>query len=65
MTLLGKVALATIFTVSNNPSVPAQYNDLAAAQTVAEVGDTVQVAGSTNIYYYFNGTKQLHIVGPG
>jgi hypothetical protein len=65
MTLLGKVALATIFTVSNNPSVPAQYNDLGPAQTVAEVGDTIQVAGSNNLYYYFNGTKQLHIVGPG
>lgn len=64
-TLVGKLAMATIFTVSNNPSVPAQYNDLAPAQTVAEAGDTIQVAGSTTIYYYFNCTKQLHIVGPG
>ncbi len=63
--LIGKLAMATIFTVSNNPSVPAQYTDLAAAQTVAEAGDTLQVAGSGNNYNYFNCTKQLHIVGPG
>ena len=64
-TLVSNLALATIFTVSNNPSVPAQYTDLPAAQTVAEAGDTIQVAGSTTTYNYFNGTKSLHIVGPG
>jgi hypothetical protein len=64
-TLVSNLMFATIFTVSNNPSVPAQYNDLGPAQTVAEAGDTIQVAGSNNIYYYFTASKQLHIVGPG
>jgi hypothetical protein len=64
-TLLGNLAHATIFTVSNNPSVPAQYTDLTSAQTVAEAGDTIQIAGSSNTYNYFTCTKQLHFVGPG
>lgn len=63
--LISQAAMATIFTVSNNPAVPAQYSDLAAAQTVAEAGDTLQIAGSNTIFYYFNFTKPLHIVGPG
>lgn len=63
--LMSNLAFATIFTVSNNPSVPAQYNDLPAAQTVAEAGDTIQLAGSGTTYNYFTASKQLHIVGPG
>ena len=64
-TLLSEMAFATIFTVSNNPAVPAQYTDLGPAQTVAESGDTLQIVGSVTLYYYFSATKQLHIVGPG
>ena len=70
-TLLTSLALsltvaanATIFTVSNNPTIPAQYSDIQAAHNVAEAGDTLLVTGSGNSYSLAL-TKRLHIIGPG
>ena len=57
-------ANATIFTVSNNPTVPAQYSDIQIAHNVAEAGDTLQLVGSLNSYN-LNSSKRLHIIGPG
>ena len=57
-------ANATIFTVSSNPTVPAQYSDIQAAHNVAEAGDTLQLVGSLNSYN-LTLSKRLHIIGPG
>lgn len=58
------VANATIFTVSNNPTIPAQYTDIQVAHNVAEAGDTLLVTGSGNSYS-LSLSKRLHIIGPG
>jgi hypothetical protein len=57
-------ASATIFTVSANPSIPAQFSDIQAAHNVAEAGDTLQLVGSGNSYNLIL-SKRLHIIGPG
>jgi hypothetical protein len=61
---LTMAANATIFTVSNNPTVPAQYSDIQVAHNVAEPGDTLQLVGSLN-NYSFTLSKRLNIIGPG
>ena len=58
-------AYANIFTVSTNPTVPAQYSDIQAAHNVAESGDTLLLVGSGNSYSYLTVSKLIHIVGPG
>jgi hypothetical protein len=63
--LLSFIALATTYTVSNNPSIPAQYTDLAAAHNAATTGDTLLIAGSTTTYSNVTFSKPLYIVGPG
>lgn len=62
---LASVAHANVFTVSNNPTVPAQYSDIQAAHNVAEPGDTLLLVGSGNSYSYLTISKLIHIVGPG
>lgn len=58
--------LATVHTVSNNPSTIAQFNTINAAIAAAANGDTVYVHGSPNTYAAFTITnKQLVIMGPG
>jgi len=57
-------ASAAIFTVSNNPTIPAQYTDIQVAHNVAEAGDTLQLVGSGNSYS-LSLSKRLHIIGPG
>ena len=57
-------ANATIFTVSNNPTIPGQYSDIQTANNVAEPGDTLQLVGSLNSYS-LTLSKRLHIIGPG
>src|SRR4051812_31337219 len=58
--------LATIRTVSNNPSTIAQFNNIQAAIDASNSGDTVYVHGSPNNYAGFAiASKQLVIMGPG
>jgi hypothetical protein len=58
--------LATVRTVSNNPSTIAQFNTIQAAIDASNSGDTVYVHGSPNNYSGFAITnKQLVIIGPG
>lgn len=63
--LVSGMAFSNIFTVSNNPSVAAQYTDLQAAHNAAQSGDTLLIAGSTNNYSGTTFTKTLVLVGAG
>jgi hypothetical protein len=62
---LASSAYAAIFTVSNNPTIPAQYSEIQAAHDNAQADDTLLLTGSGNNYGYLNASKRLHIVGPG
>ena len=44
--LLATASSATVRTVSNAPSQPAQYNDLQTAINAASTGDTLYVLGT-------------------
>lgn len=58
-------ASATVRTVSNNPTNPAQYTSFAAAQTAAVNGDTIYILGSPFQYPIISVTKRLVIIGAG
>ncbi|MFZ6014602.1 MAG: hypothetical protein ACOYXT_29955 [Bacteroidota bacterium] len=58
--------VATVRTVSNNPSTLAQFNTIQAAIDVSNDGDTVYVYGSPNTYDSFTILdKKIAVIGPG
>ena len=67
--LIGIVAVvhSTIYTVSNNPDIPAQYTSLQAAIDASHdtAGDTILVAGSPNTYGDIAINKKVVIYGAG
>ena len=59
-------SIATVRTVSNNPTTLAQYSTIQAAVDASANGDTVYVHGSNIHYAAFTITdKRLTIIGPG
>lgn len=59
-------SLATVRTVSNDPSTLAQYNTVQAAVNASVSGDTIYIHGSPTIYPAFTITdKRLTLIGPG
>src|SRR5689334_2190928 len=58
-------AFASVRTVSNNPTRPAQYTTFAAAQTASAAGDTIYIYGSPFTYPDFTVTKRLVLIGAG
>ncbi|MBK8226131.1 MAG: hypothetical protein IPK70_03015 [Flavobacteriales bacterium] len=58
-------AQATVRTVSNAASQPAQYNDLQTAINAAVTGDTLYVLGTGNAYPAVTIDKQLTVIGSG
>lgn len=56
---------ATVYTVSNDPNNPAQFDNLADAHDAANPGDTIYIFGSSTSYGIVFITKQLTIVGAG
>jgi hypothetical protein len=63
--LFALAAEATVRTVSNNPTYPAQFDTFVAAQTAAVAGDTIYVYGSPFQYPAISVTKRLVIIGAG
>ncbi len=60
------LSIATVRTVSNQPSGGAQFNTIQLAVDASADGDTVYVHGSANTYDGFSLTdKKLAIMGPG
>lgn len=69
-TLLSLSALATVRTVSNDPTRPAQYNGtgnagFVAAHTASSAGDTIYVYGSPFDYGNLTISKRLVVIGAG
>ncbi|MCW5909826.1 MAG: hypothetical protein KIT62_02070 [Cyclobacteriaceae bacterium] len=62
---LAPAAHATIFTVSNNPNRPAQYENVTDAIAAADHGDTIYVHGSQFTYPDFTINKRLVVIGAG
>ena len=58
-------ASATTYTVNNNNPSPGQYNNAAAAITVASSGDTILFAASPYSYNTITLNKSLTIIGSG
>ena len=56
---------AAIWTVDNATSRPADFRTIQAAIDAASVGDTLMIAGASNLYSSFTLTKRLIIKGPG
>jgi len=56
---------ATVWTVSNNPFIPAQYSSMTEAISAATDGDTIYVHGSVTTYGGFSLNKELHFIGAG
>ena len=54
-----------IITVSNNPSIPAQFANLQTAIDSASAGDTIYVHKSLTSYGDINFDKEIHLVGSG
>ncbi|MBL7957053.1 MAG: hypothetical protein JNM49_03765 [Flavobacteriales bacterium] len=63
--LLATASSATVRTVSNAPSQPAQYNDLQTAINAASTGDTLYVLGTGTAYPAVTIDKQLTVIGSG
>ena len=63
--LLPFCSFATVRTVSNNPSRPAQFTTFDAAQTASTAGDTIYIQGSPFAYPALIITKRLVVVGAG
>ncbi|MFC2124117.1 hypothetical protein ACFLU5_04830 [Bacteroidota bacterium] len=61
----GTMALADVFTVSNDPTIPAQYTNLTDALAVADDGDTLLVKATRNSYSTVNLTQPITIIGEG
>lgn len=57
--------LATVRTVSNSPTHPAQYTTFDAAQTASVAGDTIYVYGSPFTYPEIVVRKRLVLIGAG
>ncbi len=58
-------SFATVRTVSNNASRPAQFDTFNAAQTASAAGDTIYIHGSPFVYPALIITKLLVIIGAG
>lgn len=58
-------ASATVFTVNNNNPSPGQYLTPAAAQAVAQPGDTLYISGSIYNYNNFVISKRITLIGTG
>ncbi|MBX2897453.1 MAG: hypothetical protein KF763_18570 [Cyclobacteriaceae bacterium] len=56
---------ATVRTVSNNPTRPAQFTTFAAAQSASVNGDTIYIYGSPFQYPAISINKRLVIIGAG
>lgn len=56
---------ATVYTVSNDPSKPAQYTSPVTALAAASPGDTLYIYGSPNEYGDLAVDKSIVIIGPG
>jgi hypothetical protein len=56
---------ATVRTVSNNPDIPAQYNNLQVAIDASAAGDTILVSGSATNYGDVTIRKKLVLFGAG
>lgn len=56
---------AAVRTVSNNASIPAQYDNLQAAVDDSEAGDTVYVSWSATSYGNVTLTKRIVMIGDG
>ncbi|MBX2899354.1 MAG: hypothetical protein KF775_06875 [Cyclobacteriaceae bacterium] len=56
---------ATVRTVSNNPTRPAQFTTFAAAQTASVNGDTIYMYGSPFQYPAITISKRLVVIGAG
>jgi hypothetical protein len=63
--LLNPIVNATIRTVSNAISLPAQYTNMAAAMAASSNGDTLYVYGTDLDYGDITITQQLVIIGTG
>lgn len=63
--LLSAIASATVRTVSNSPSQPAQYTDLQTAINAAASGDTLYVLGTGTAYGSAQLSAPLTIIGSG
>lgn len=63
--LLSTASLATVRTVSNSPSQPAQYSDLQTAINAAASGDTLYVLGTGTAYGSAQLSTPLTIIGSG
>lgn len=65
--LCNAVALqATVYTVSNLPGQPAQFNTIQAAVDASSVGDTIYITGSAVLYNEsVNLNRRLTVIGPG
>ena len=64
-TLFYSDGFAKILTVSNNPVIKAQYNQIQTAIDASTVGDTLYVHKSPTSYSAFNVTKKLTFIGSG
>ncbi len=56
---------AVVRTVSNNPDIPAQYNNLQTAIDASAAGDTILVSGSATSYGTITIRKKLVLFGAG
>ena len=56
---------AVVRTVSNNPDIPAQYNNLQTAIDASAAGDTILVSGSATSYGTITIRKKLVLIGAG
>lgn len=68
LTILAFIVLnsnATVRTVSNNPDIPAQYNNLQTAIDASSAGDTILVAGSATSYGNITIRVKLILYGAG
>jgi len=63
--LVSVSAHATVRTVSNNPTRPAQFTTFAAAQTASVNGDTIYIYGSPFQYPDITISKRLVLIGAG
>lgn len=59
------VLSATVYTVSNDPAKPAQYNSPATALAAASNGDTLYIYGSPSSYGAFTINKNVTLIGAG
>lgn len=59
------VAWSAVFTVSNNPDIPAQYGEIQLALENASAGDTLYVSGSNTSYGTITINKRITLLGAG